>query len=68
MFLESDLIYDVMTTRYVVNVHPNVSESLLIEVFQSTGPVERCKLIRKEKVHFYTIWKNTTMHMRNDLF
>uniref|UniRef100_A0A453RKY6 RRM domain-containing protein n=1 Tax=Aegilops tauschii subsp. strangulata TaxID=200361 RepID=A0A453RKY6_AEGTS len=38
--------------RYVGNVHPNVTESLLIEVFQGSGPVERCKLIRKEKSSF----------------
>ncbi|KAI4967897.1 hypothetical protein ZWY2020_011203 [Hordeum vulgare] len=37
---------------YVGNVHPNVTENLLIEVFQGSGPVERCKLIRKEKSSF----------------
>lgn len=44
--------FDPSTCRsvYVGNVHPNVTESLLIEVFQSSGLVERCKLIRKEKV------------------
>ncbi|CAO2162740.1 unnamed protein product, partial [Urochloa humidicola] len=36
----------------VGNVNPNVTESLLIEVFQSAGLVERCKLIRKEKSSF----------------
>lgn len=59
-FLDSDLICDVVTTRYVGNVHPNVTESLLIEVFQGSGPVERCKLIRKEKVHFYTLMCNNS--------
>lgn len=46
--------FDPSTCRsvYVGNVHPNVTESLLIEVFQSSGPVERCKLIRKEKSSF----------------
>ncbi|KAJ8628835.1 hypothetical protein MRB53_022158 [Persea americana] len=34
---------------YVGNIHVNVTESLLAEVFQSTGPLEGCKLIRKEK-------------------
>ncbi|KAL6884560.1 hypothetical protein ACP4OV_010496 [Aristida adscensionis] len=45
--------FDPSTCRsmYVRNVNPNVTESLLIEVFQSTG-LERCKLIRKEKSSF----------------
>ncbi|KAI0498881.1 hypothetical protein KFK09_019779 [Dendrobium nobile] len=34
---------------YVGNIHIQVTEALLQEVFQSTGPVEGCKLIRKEK-------------------
>ncbi|KAI3849456.1 hypothetical protein MKX03_033748, partial [Papaver bracteatum] len=34
---------------YVGNIHVNVTESLLAEVFQSTGPLEGCKLIRKDK-------------------
>lgn len=36
--------------RYVGNIHPQVTEPLLQEVFSSTGPLEGCKLIRKEKV------------------
>ena len=36
--------------RYVGNIHTQVTEPLLQEVFASTGPVEACKLIRKEKV------------------
>ncbi|AQK51288.1 Oligouridylate-binding protein 1C [Zea mays] len=46
--------FDPSTCRsvYVGNVNPNVTESLLIEVFQSAGLVERCKLIRKEKSSF----------------
>lgn len=38
--------------RYVGNIHTQVTEPLLQEVFSSTGPVEGCKLIRKEKVMF----------------
>ncbi|KAG0503654.1 hypothetical protein HPP92_003726 [Vanilla planifolia] len=34
---------------YVGNIHVQVTDDLLQEVFQSTGPVEGCKLIRKEK-------------------
>ncbi|CAO2840300.1 unnamed protein product [Amaranthus hypochondriacus] len=34
---------------YVGNIHPQVTEPLLQEVFASAGPVEGCKLIRKEK-------------------
>jgi nucleolysin TIA-1/TIAR len=34
---------------YVGNIHPQVTEGLLQEVFSSTGPLEGCKLIRKEK-------------------
>ncbi|XP_031092414.1 oligouridylate-binding protein 1-like [Ipomoea triloba] len=34
---------------YVGNIHPQVTELLLQEVFSSTGPLEGCKLIRKEK-------------------
>lgn len=38
--------------RFVGNIHPQVTEPLLQEVFSSTGLVEGCKLIRKEKVNF----------------
>nr|GMD35376.1 oligouridylate-binding protein 1-like [Ipomoea batatas]GMD37086.1 oligouridylate-binding protein 1-like [Ipomoea batatas] len=38
---------------YVGNIHPQVTELLLQEVFSSTGPLEGCKLIRKEKVLLY---------------
>ncbi|RAL42689.1 hypothetical protein DM860_009196 [Cuscuta australis] len=34
---------------YVGNIHPQVTELLLQEVFASTGPLEGCKLIRKER-------------------
>ncbi|XVE53946.1 hypothetical protein DITRI_Ditri03aG0043200 [Diplodiscus trichospermus] len=34
---------------YVGNVHPQVTEPLLQEVFLSTGPIEGCKLIKKDK-------------------
>ncbi|MBA0811602.1 hypothetical protein Gohar_003481, partial [Gossypium harknessii] len=34
--------------RYVGNIHTQVTEPLLQEVFASTGPVEGCKLVRKE--------------------
>lgn len=46
--------FDTATCRsvYVGNIHPNVTESLLAEVFQSMGPLEGCKLIRKEKSSF----------------
>ncbi|CAD5185660.1 unnamed protein product [Musa acuminata subsp. malaccensis] len=46
--------FDPSTCRsvYVGNVHLQVTEALLQEVFQSTGPVEGCKLIRKEKSSF----------------
>eukprot|EP00262_Sarcandra_glabra_P002051 TRINITY_DN1229_c0_g2_i1.p1 TRINITY_DN1229_c0_g2~~TRINITY_DN1229_c0_g2_i1.p1 ORF type:complete len:427 (+),score=100.26 TRINITY_DN1229_c0_g2_i1:173-1453(+) len=37
---------------YVGNIHVQVTEALLQEVFQSTGPLEGCKLIRKEKSSF----------------
>jgi len=44
--------------RYVGNIHIQVTEPLLQEVFAGTGPVESCKLIRKEKssygfVHYF---------------
>ncbi|KAE8689888.1 Oligouridylate-binding protein 1A [Hibiscus syriacus] len=38
---------------YVGNIHTQVTEPLLQEVFASTGPVEGCKLIRKEKQSSY---------------
>ncbi|KAJ8479233.1 hypothetical protein OPV22_022960 [Ensete ventricosum] len=46
--------FDPSTCRsvYVGNVHLQATEALLQEVFQSTGPVEGCKLIRKEKSSF----------------
>lgn len=34
---------------YVGNVHSNVTEALLAELFSAVGPLEGCKLIRKEK-------------------
>ncbi|KAG5537991.1 hypothetical protein RHGRI_025178 [Rhododendron griersonianum] len=52
--------FDPSTCRsvYVGNIHTQVTEPLLQEVFSSTGPVEGCKLIRKEKssygfIHYY---------------
>ncbi|PKA52320.1 Polyadenylate-binding protein RBP47B' [Apostasia shenzhenica] len=46
--------FDSSTCRsvYVGNIHVQVTDALLQEVFQSTGPVEGCKLIRKEKSSF----------------
>ncbi|PKA64004.1 Polyadenylate-binding protein RBP47 [Apostasia shenzhenica] len=43
--------FDSSTCRsvYVGNIHVQVTEALLQDVFQSTGIVEGCKLIRKEK-------------------
>ncbi|KAE8655476.1 Oligouridylate-binding protein 1A [Hibiscus syriacus] len=47
--------FDQSTCRsvYVGNIHTQVTEPLLQEVFASTGPVEGCKLIRKEKQSSY---------------
>jgi hypothetical protein len=42
--------YFVNLYRYVGNIHLQVTDAILQEVFQSIGPVEGCKLIRKEKV------------------
>nr|CAB3492048.1 unnamed protein product [Digitaria exilis] len=46
--------FDTSTCRsvYVGNVHLQVTDAVLQEVFQSIGPVEGCKLIRKEKSAF----------------
>lgn len=41
--------------RYVGNIHPQVTETLLQEVFASTGPLEGCKLIRKDKVGCFVV-------------
>ncbi|KAI4337437.1 hypothetical protein L6164_015855 [Bauhinia variegata] len=43
--------FDITTCRsvYVGNIHVNVTDKLLAEVFQSAGPLAGCKLIRKEK-------------------
>ncbi|KAH0459719.1 hypothetical protein IEQ34_012533 [Dendrobium chrysotoxum] len=43
--------FDPSTCRsvFVGNIHPQVTEALLAEVFQNMGPLEGCKLIRKEK-------------------
>lgn len=43
--------FDSSTCRsvYVGNIHPQVSEPLLQELFSSAGALEGCKLIRKEK-------------------
>ncbi|KAI3512486.1 hypothetical protein L1887_19802 [Cichorium endivia] len=52
--------FDPNTCRsvYVGNIHTQVTEPLLQEVFASTGPVEGCKLIRKDKssygfIHYF---------------
>jgi nucleolysin TIA-1/TIAR len=52
--------FDPSTCRsvYVGNIHTQVAEPLLQEFFANTGPVESCKLIRKEKssyafIHYY---------------
>nr|ACG37641.1 nucleolysin TIAR [Zea mays] len=46
--------FDSSTCRsvYVGNIHLQVTDTVLQEVFQSIGPVEGCKLIRKEKSSF----------------
>ncbi|KAF3944549.1 hypothetical protein CMV_028986, partial [Castanea mollissima] len=43
--------FDSSTCRsvYVGNIHVNVTEKLLGEVFQTAGPLAGCKLIRKDK-------------------
>ncbi|CAI8609005.1 unnamed protein product [Vicia faba] len=43
--------FDSSTCRsvYVGNIHPQVTEPLLQELFSSAGALEGCKLIRKEK-------------------
>lgn len=43
--------FDSSTCRsvYVGNIHPQVTDPLLQEVFLTMGPIEGCKLIRKEK-------------------
>ncbi|XP_021608100.1 RNA-binding protein 208 isoform X2 [Manihot esculenta] len=43
--------FDSSTCRsvYVGNIHVNVTEKLLAEVFQTAGPLAGCKLIRKDK-------------------
>ncbi|XP_030947306.1 RNA-binding protein 208-like [Quercus robur] len=43
--------FDSTTCRsvYVGNIHVNVTEKLLGEVFQTAGPLAGCKLIRKDK-------------------
>lgn len=50
-FLEFIVSLSLRKCRYVGNIHTQVSEPLLQEVFASTGPVEGCKLVRKEKVY-----------------
>ena len=38
---------------YVGNIHPKVTDSLMVELFSGIGPLEGCKLIKKDKVwHF----------------
>ena len=49
--LEFIVLLSLRKCRYVGNIHTQVSEPLLQEVFASTGPVEGCKLVRKEKVY-----------------
>jgi nucleolysin TIA-1/TIAR len=42
--------------RYVGNIHPQVTEPLLQEVFATAGPLEGCKLIRKETVIYIVLY------------
>ena len=44
------VLIDHILNRYVGNIHLQVTDAVLQEFFQSSGPVEGCKLIRKEKV------------------
>lgn len=46
--------FDPSTCRsvYVGNIHPSVTDNVLAEIFQSVGPLEGCKLIRKEQSSF----------------
>lgn len=44
------LLFFMGNCRYVGNIHPQVTDPLLQEVFSNTGPIEGCKLIRKDKV------------------
>ena len=44
------VLIDLILNRYVGNINLQVTDAVLQEVFQSIGPVEGCKLIRKEKV------------------
>ncbi|KAK8571852.1 hypothetical protein V6N12_027922 [Hibiscus sabdariffa] len=48
---------------HVENIHSQVNEPPLQEVFVSTGPVEVCKLIRKEKV---IIWGHPTLQEKSE--
>ncbi|KAJ9691894.1 hypothetical protein PVL29_011145 [Vitis rotundifolia] len=57
-FLEFIVSLSLRKCRYIGNIHTQVSEPLLQEVFASTGPVEGCKLVRKEKssygfIHYF---------------
>ncbi|GJX10461.1 oligouridylate-binding protein 1B-like protein [Tanacetum coccineum] len=56
--------FDPNTCRsvYVGNVHTQVTEPLLQEVFASTGPVEGCKLIRKDKTSMDSITTSIAAH------
>ncbi|XP_062120614.1 oligouridylate-binding protein 1-like [Humulus lupulus] len=36
---------------YVGNIHPHVTDTDLQQVFSTAGPLEGCKLIRKDKVY-----------------
>ncbi|KAK8547299.1 hypothetical protein V6N13_098012 [Hibiscus sabdariffa] len=46
--------FDSATLRrvYVGNIHPHVREPLLQEVSLSTGPIQGCKLIKKDKTSY----------------
>jgi hypothetical protein len=44
------VLIDHILNRYVGNIHLQVTDAVLQEFFQSIGPIEGCKLIRKEKV------------------
>ena len=51
--LANSMLTSKVYCRYVGNIHPQVTDPLLREVFTSTGLIEGCKLIKKEKVGYF---------------
>ena len=56
------VFYFLRKCRYIRNIHPQVSETLLHELFSCISLVEGCKLVSKEKLHLLFVQLDNIFH------